>query len=105
MTHAEFVQGYRQGTIQVTVDRSAAARMVSARLLLPLVLLPVMGLGVALALTGYLVTGVALFLGALGVRVLVRASSQGFVLSRALQDAAFYEEMVTNRILLVGPGN
>ena len=99
MTHDEFVRAYREGAVQVSVDRAAAARMMSGRLLLPFVLLPLLGLGVALALTGYLFTGIAVFVAALGVRLLVRKTSQGFVLSRSLQDPAFYEEMVRQRIL------
>jgi hypothetical protein len=104
MTHAEFVAGFRAGAIQVSVDRTAAARLVSARLMLPFVLLPFLGLGVALALVGYLAGGIAVFLGALAVRHLVRASSQGFVLSRALQDPAFYEQMRSMGVLLVKQG-
>jgi hypothetical protein len=101
MTHEEFVGAYREGRIQVQVNRSAAARLVSARMLLPFILLPLLGVAVALALTGYLIVGVGLFLAALALRFLVRASSQGYVLSRALQDAAFYAEMVGNRVLLI----
>lgn len=99
MTHADFVRAYREGTIQVSVDRAAAARMMSGRLLLPFVLLPLLGLGVALALSGYLFTGIAVFVATLGVRLLVRRNSQGFVLSRSLQDPAFYDEMVRQQIL------
>lgn len=101
MTHEEFVRTYREGSIQVHVDRAAAARLVSARLLLPLMLLPVLGLAVALALTGYLVAGILVFVAALGVRFLVRTTSQGFVLSRALQDRAFYDEAIAKGILSV----
>jgi hypothetical protein len=101
MTHEEFVRAYREGSIQMRVDRAAAARLVSARLLLPLVLLPVLGLGVGLALVGYLVIGAVVFAAALGVRFLVRRTSQGFVLSRALQDRAFYDEMIAKGILSV----
>ena len=101
MTHADFVRAYREGTIQVSVDRAGAARLMSARLLLPFVLLPLLGLGVALALTGYLITGIAVFFATLGVRLLVRKSSQGFVLSRSLADPGFYDEMVRQQILLV----
>jgi hypothetical protein len=103
VTHAEFVDGYRGGRLHVHVDRVAAARLMSARALLPFVLLPLLGLSVALALLGHLLAGIALFLGAIGLRFLVRASSQGFVLARALQDPAFYEEMKRNGVLLVEP--
>ena len=101
MTHEEFVRTYRAGRVRVSVDRAAAGRLVSARLLLPLVLLPVLGLAVALALAGYLALGIGLFIAALGVRFLVGTTSQGFVLSRALQDAAFYEEVIAKGILSV----
>jgi hypothetical protein len=101
MTHAEFVAAFRAGKVRVDVDRDAARQAVSGRLMLPLVLLPVFGLGVALALAGYPLTGIAIFAGTLGVRFLVHASSQGFILNRALRDAAFYDEMVAKKILRV----
>jgi hypothetical protein len=101
MTHADFIQAYREGRIQVSVDRAAAARLVSGRMMLPFVLLPILGLGVALALVGHLVWGIVVFLGALAFRFLVRASSHGFVLTRALEDPAFYEEMRSRGILAV----
>lgn len=101
MTHADFLRAYREGTIQVSVDRAAAARLMSSRLLLPFVLLPLLGLSVALALTGYLFTAIAVFVATLGVRFLVRKSSQGFVLNRSLQDPAFYAEAVASGVVLV----
>jgi len=103
MTHEEFVAAYREGRARVDVDRSAAARLMSDRLLLPFVLLPVLGLGVALALSGRLFAGASVFIAALALRLLVRTSSPGFVLNRALQDAGFYEEVKEKRILTVEP--
>ena len=99
MTHAEFVAAYRQRRLTIQVDKSAAARMVSARLMLPLVLLPVMGLGVALALVGYFVIGALVFLAALGLRYAVRRSAPGFVLQRALADERFYAEAIASGLL------
>jgi predicted membrane-bound spermidine synthase len=101
MSHEEFVRGFGEGRLQARVDRKAAAREMSGRLLLPFVLLPLLGLGVALALVGHVFTGIAVFAAALGLRLLVHASSRGFVLSRSLQDAAFYEEMRRKGILLL----
>ena len=101
MTHEEFIAAYRSGTIRVRVDRRRAAKLVSARLMLPFVLLPLLGLAIALALTGRLFAGVALFLLVLAFRYGIRASSQGFVLSRALQNPAFYEEVVGAGVLSV----
>jgi predicted membrane-bound spermidine synthase len=101
MSHAEFVAAYASGTLRVRVERPRAAKLVSARLMLPFVLLPLLGLAVALALTGRLFAGIALFLLVLAFRYAVRASSQGFVLSRALQDPAFYQEALAAGILQV----
>lgn len=101
MTHAEFVAAYREGTARVSVERPAAARLVSERLLLPFVLLPVLGSGVALALVGHFFAGGALFVAGVALRFVVRASSQGFVLNRALRDPGFYGEMKEKGILRI----
>lgn len=92
MTHQEFAAAYREGRVRVTVDPQGAARLVSARLLLPFVLLPLMGLGVALALVGRYVIGAAIFLAALALRYAVRATAPGYVVQRALADERFYAE-------------
>ena len=92
MSHAEFVAAYSSGAIRVRVDRKRAAQHVSQRLLLPFLLLPFLGTAVALALTGRFVLGVAVFALVMVFRFVVRSSSEGFVLSRALQNAAFYED-------------
>ena len=99
MSHAEFVAAYASGTVRVRVDRERAAKLVSARLMLPFVLLPLLGIPVALALTGRLFAGIALFLLVLAFRYGIRAGSQGFVLSRALHTPAFYEEVLTASVL------
>ena len=101
MTHEDFVAAYQAGRIRVNVDREAAARFVSGRAMLPLVLLPILGLGVALALVGYIVTGLLIFLAAIGLRFLVRRSSDGFLLWRALRDARFYEQVTAARALRI----
>ncbi|HEU4350622.1 MAG TPA: hypothetical protein VFR66_01975 [Burkholderiales bacterium] len=101
MTHANFVSAYAAGHIRVRVERNAAARFVAGRTLLPLVLLPFLGLGLALALIGYIVTGTIVFLAALLVRVLVRRSSDGFIVWRALQDAEFYRQAMAAQALTI----
>ena len=101
MTHQEFVAAYQAGRIRVSIDREAAARFVSGRAMLPLVMLPLLGLGVALALVGYVISGIAVFLAALLVRYLIRRSSNGFLLWRALQDADFYSQVVAAQVLRV----
>jgi hypothetical protein len=99
MTHEEFVAAYREGKLAVQVDPKAAARLVSNQMMLPFILLPFFGVAVALALVGYLVAAATLFVATLGFRYFVRSTSSGFVLRRALGDAAFYEQAVSARIL------
>ena len=101
MTHDEFVAAYARGTVKVRVDREAAARLLSSRMLLPFFLLPVLGLGVGLALAGWLALGIIVFLAGLVFRYAVRSSSQGFVLARALRDAAFYDQVRSAGVLVV----
>ena len=101
MTHGEFLAAYRAGRIRVKVDRKAAARFVAGRALLPLIVLPFLGLGVALALMGYIVAGTIVFLAALLLRYLVRRSSDGFIVWRALRDAEFYRQAMAAQALCV----
>jgi hypothetical protein len=101
VTHQEFVAAYQARRIRVSIDRDAAARFVAGRAMLPLVLLPVLGLAVALAVVGYVIAGAAVFIAALLVRYLIRRSSDGFLLWRALQDAEFYQQVVAAQVLRV----
>ena len=99
MTHQEFVAAYQAGQIRVVVDREAAARFVAGRAMLPLVLLPIMGLGVALAIVGHYIIGGLIFIAALLLRFLVRRSSDGFLVYRALRDPGFYAEVYAAGVL------
>jgi len=101
MTHAEFVAAYEAGRIRVSVNRDAASRFVAGHSMLPLVLLPVLGLGVALALLGYVIAGTLVFLGALVLRFLVRRSSGGYLVWRALQDPDFYRQLREAQVLAI----
>jgi TM2 domain-containing membrane protein YozV len=101
VTHEDFVAEYKAGRLRVKVQRDAAARFIAGRALLPLVLLPFLGLGVALALLGYIVTGTIVFLATLLLRLLVRRSSDGFIVWRALQDAEFYRQAMAAQVLSV----
>ena len=101
MRHEEFVAAYQAGRIRVTVDREAAARFVAGRAMLPLVLLPLLGLGVALALVGYIISGSLIFLAAIALRFVVRRSSDGFLLWRALRDEEFYRNVLAAEALRI----
>jgi hypothetical protein len=101
MKHAEFLRAYTAGKIKVDVEPAAAARYLSARLLLPFVMLPVLGCGVALALTGWVWTGLAVIaIGAVAPR-LIKRSAPHFALTQALQDERAYEELTQSNILRI----
>jgi hypothetical protein len=101
VTHAEFLAAYRAGTIRVDIDRTQAARYMSARLLLPLVKLPVLGLGVALALTGWIWLGLAIIGAATLAPMLIRRSAPHFILTHALEDAKFYDDVAASGLLQI----
>jgi asparagine N-glycosylation enzyme membrane subunit Stt3 len=101
MTHPEFVEAYRTGSIRVHIDRAAAARYVSARLLLPLVMLPVLGIGVALALTGWIWTGLAVIGGGTLAPILIKQAAPHFLITQALQDRAFYDDVAASGLLQI----
>jgi len=93
LTHSEFVAAYTSGRLRVDIAPKAAAKFVAARMLLPWVLLPLFGLAVACALNRAWILSGLFFLSALGLRALSRATAPGYILHRALQDAAFYAEV------------
>jgi len=101
MTHAEFAAAYARGKVKVEVDPQGAARFLSARLLLPLVMMPVVGIGIALALIGWIYTGlVVLALGIIAPRFIKR-SAQHFLLTQALESPTVYEEVTKTGLLRV----
>ena len=85
MTHAEFVTAYRRGEIRAELDTQAAGRALAARLMLPLVALPVLGAGVALALIGWIYSGLALIAAGIVVPRLIKRSAPHFLLQQALE--------------------
>ncbi len=101
MTHTEFVSNYRNGTLRVRVDPQLASRYVSARLLLSFVMLPVLGAGVALALIGWVWTGLAVIVLGIVLPRLIRRSAPHFLLTQALQDERLYRELIAAAVLKI----
>ena len=101
MTHSEFVEAYRSGRVRIEIEPPAAARYLSARLLLPFVMLPVLGCGVALALIGWLWAGLAVLAAGFAVPRLIKRSAPHFLLTQALEDARTYDDVTQAGILRV----
>lgn len=104
MTHAEFVDAYRSGTVRIDIDRAEAARFISRRLLLPFAMLPVLGTGIALALIGWVWTGLAVIAAGTLVPVLIKRSAPHFILTQALQDERFYDDVAASGLLQIRKG-
>ncbi len=103
MTHQEFISAYTSGAVKVEVDPAGAARFLSARLLLPFVAMPVAGAGVALALIGWIYTGLAVIATAIVVPRLIKRSASHFVFQQALTDASVYQELTHANTLRITP--
>lgn len=103
MTHAEFVAACARGEIKYEIDPQGAARFLSVRLLLPFVAMPVAGAGVALALVGWIYTGLAVIAAAIVVPRLIKRTASHFVFQQVLQDEHVYDEAVRTHVLRVTP--
>jgi len=99
MTHAEFLAAYHRGDVRVEMDSKAAAHFLSTRLLLPLIAMPVLGIGVALALIGWIYTGLAVI--ALGIVVprLIKRGAASFLLQRVIEDPATYDALMRANVM------
>ncbi|MCW5575252.1 MAG: hypothetical protein KIT13_04085 [Burkholderiales bacterium] len=100
-THHEFVQAYGEGRIIVNFDPQAAAKFLSARLLLPLFMMPVLGIGVALALSGWIWTGLLVI--ALGIVVprLIKRGAPSFLMQQMMTDEGLYREALHAGIMRI----
>jgi len=104
MDHGEFVRAWREGRVRVALDRAAAARLVSARLLLPFIAIAVIGAGIAVVLLGHIWAGIAIgAIGILGPRLIKRGAG-GFVLSQIAEDPEFFAQAVRSGAVQVIEG-
>ena len=101
--HAEFVAAYQRGDIKVEFDPRGAARFVSARLLLPLVMMPILGIGVAVALIGWFFTGLAIVALGIVAPQLIKRSAPHFLFQQALNDPAVYDELTKADVMRTIP--
>jgi hypothetical protein len=99
--HQEFRAGLPAGRFRVIVNPDKARKYVKHRLLLSFIILPVIGGGAALALSGFPWAGLALvILGVVGHRI-VGVQAPRILLHLALNDARIYREAVDFEILEV----
>jgi hypothetical protein len=101
LSHREFVAAFHNDAITVTFDARGAARFISARLLLPLFMMPVLGIGVALALTGWIWTGLSVIaLGIIVPRLIIRGAPR-FLMHQMMDDESLYRDVLHAGIMRV----
>ena len=105
MTYTDFLTAYRDGRITVELDRTRAGTFLSARLLLPVLILPLLGAGVALALLGWLWTGLLVIALGMVVPRLIKRSAPHFLLTQMLSDEKLYADVQRAGILRVSQVN
>ncbi len=92
---------YRAGQVTVEFDPALAGKYLSARLLLPVMMLPVLGAGVALALLGWIWTGLLVIALGFIVPRLIKRSAPHFLLTQALNDETMFNDALRAGVLLL----
>ncbi len=101
LDHAAYRAAYGRGEIRVDIEPQLAYRYLSARMLLPLVMLALLGVGVALAMAVHWFPGVLVIIAGFVLPRLTRMSAAGFLMARSLDDATVYADLVRLGILRV----
>jgi len=101
VSHEEFRAGLPVGRFRVIVNPTLAPKYVQHRLWIKILLLPVLGIGVALGISGYLWAGLALVLIGVLVPRLIRKRAPDLLLHLALRDREIYREAIEYEILEV----
>lgn len=101
VSHEEFRAGLPVGRFRVIVNPTLAPKYVQHRLWLKILLLPVLGIGVALAISGYLWVGLALVLVGMLTLRLVKKRAPELLLHLATRDKDIYQEAIDYEILEV----
>ena len=104
IAHEEFRTGLPAGRLRVVVDPKLARRYIARRLLLVVVVMPVIGVGLALALTGRTWPGALLVAAGVLLNRAVMWQAPKILLHMALRDPAVYEFATHNGIMEVRRG-
>jgi hypothetical protein len=99
MTHDEFRTAFARGQIRVHIDAQRGYRYLSARLLLPLVMLAVIGIGTATVIAVHWFLGLLLVIAGFILPRLFKATAASFLLTQAVSDPQVYGDLVELKIL------
>ena len=99
--HEEFRAGLPAGRFRVVVDPKLARRYVSQRLMLIVLMMPLIGVGIALALMGRTWLGAGLVAAGVILHRVVRSQAPKILLQMAARDPAVYDFVTQNGMLEV----
>lgn len=101
VAHEEFRAGLPAGRMRVVIDPKLARRFVAQRLMLIVVVMPVIGVGLALALTGRTWPGALMVAAGVLLNRVVMWQAPKILLHMALRDPAVYEFVTHNGLMEV----
>lgn len=101
LSHHEFVTAMHDGSITVNFDPREAAHFVSGQMMLPLVKLPVLGIGVALALVGWIWTGLLIIAVGIIVPLIIKRGAPYFLMQQALEDEKIYRSLISAGVMQI----
>ena len=101
IAHEEFRAGLPAGRMRVVIDPKLARRFVAQRLMLIVVVMPVIGIGLALVLTGRTWPGALMVAAGVLLNRVVMWQAPKILLHMALRDPAVYEFVTHNGLMEV----
>lgn len=101
VAHEDFRAGLPAGRFRVVVNPKLARRFVAQRLLLLVVVMPLVGVGIALALMGQTWLGAGLVAAGVLLNRVVMWQAPRLLLQMALRDPAVYEFVTHNGLMEV----
>jgi hypothetical protein len=101
LPHSEYRSAYARGDIRVDIEVQLAYRYLSARMLLPLVMLAILGIGVSVAVGVHWFPGVLLIIAGFALPRVTRMSAAGYLMTRSLNDPVLYDDLHRLGILRV----
>jgi hypothetical protein len=101
VSHEEFRAGLPAGRFRVVVDPKLARRYVSQRLMLVVFLMPLIGVGIAVALTGRTWIGAALVAAGVVLHRVLMWQAPKILLHMAQGDAKVYGYATENSVMEV----
>jgi hypothetical protein len=101
VSHEDFVAGLPVGRFRLIVNPQRAYRFVAHRLFLNGVSVPLLGLGIALGLVGYIWPAAIICVIGFGLRRLVKAQAANILLHLVQKDAKTYYDTIEFEIMEV----